>query len=216
MDFAQRLWTSYIIQRNASAAARDSQTSEVSSEITSHYRRFFSRIAGSLASFRAGQYGSELWAILRGFSWTTAALAMLFALALLFAPELRRIVRLPWWRDRLPLDPVVAEPRERFYAETLRLLQRLGCHRRIGQTPRELVERAAAILATAGIPSAEQPLHLLTEAFYDRRFGGAAQADPAGGAALPPALADALQQVRLAVARFERHPESSVLKTPSE
>jgi hypothetical protein len=116
--------------------------------------------------FIGGLLSPEKW-----FSWRIALTVFLLGAAWIF------ITRffphwLPPWLGRVyhrRSSGRNAVSRVEFYEQAVRLLQRLGVRRLPHQTQREYLSAASAKLQTIGVELNDRDL---SDAFYDKRFGG--------------------------------------------
>jgi protein-glutamine gamma-glutamyltransferase len=176
LELAQYLWTDYVVHRTVPRPRADGSARDDSeSASTAEYEGAVGWVIERLALIRAGQLGGGALAIGREFSWTAAVLSAGLVLLVLPLYQLGWPRGRRWSRSSVAGEEEIAVPRIVFFAETLKLLERIGIRRSIGQTPLELTTQAAAVLHQPGLVSLDGPLRLLTQAFYDTRFGGAAE-----------------------------------------
>ncbi len=203
-EFAQHFWADYVVDRNAASGTRDSTSAGRPSAITSQYESMFRWIDRKLIELRSGGDGDG-FAIGSGFSWVAAlgffALAMLTYLLL----QARHHHGFGWpgRRRRGAATGPAAMPQIAFFADTLRLLARVGIERSPGQTPLELTSQAAKSLEQPEGASLKRPLRLLTDAFYDTRYRDPAGVDSTAEEPLPADLVAAIESVRNRVEAIE-------------
>lgn len=202
LDLAHSIWADYVVQRGSRIATSEDLGGE-ELEATP-YRRWIERFEASLTAAGESAPVIAFKRAVERFSWAGALAGVAIGCLLIGLWQVR------WggleWRSllgRRPRRSALSLPREPFFLETLRLLERAGVHRRANQTPLELTVQGANALRRRGGPDLEPPLRLLTEAFYHRRFG---VADGLTIEATAPQSADidaALSDVREAIDRLE-------------
>jgi len=172
LDLAQEMWKSYVVEADATKRRRDSSTG--SEGISGSYQLFYEWVKLKISRVRAGELGAGTLAGREIFSWPIALIVM----ALLFSTVLSYQVIASRWMGRKAksklLSEALAKPSIAFFAEVVSLLERLGIHRRPGQTAKEFTAAAASSLQRDESPSLSGPLTDLTTAFYQERFGSAA------------------------------------------
>jgi transglutaminase-like putative cysteine protease len=213
-EFAQYMWSDFVVERSNSPPGRGEAGGVSGTEaVASEYESLFRSIASKLAQFRSGRSDDGDFSLPKSFSWVAAFFG---AAAALFVAVVVKL-RLPagWFRLRGGQTPrgEAAVPAVPFFAETVELLRRAGIHRANSQTPLELTRGAASTLAEPGMPPVDQPLRLLTQAFYHTRFGGTAKI--AGPAEMigDDTVTEALRSVRQRVEQIESRPSSRTPKT---
>lgn len=202
LDLAHSIWADYVVQRGSRISSSEDLAGKESE--ASPYRRWIERFEALLSVASESAPVTSFKRAVQQFSWAGALWGVGFGCLLIGLWQIR------WggleWRSMLvrrPRRSALALPREPFFLETVRLLERAGVHRSASQTPLELTAQGAIALRLRGCPNLEQPLRLLTEAFYHRRFG---VADGLATTALAPQSADidaALSDVREAIERLE-------------
>jgi len=213
-EFAQNMWSDFVVERSNTPRGRgDAGGISGTEAVASEYESLFRSIASKLAQFRAGRSGDDDSSFPLSFSWVAAFYG---AAAALFVGVVVKL-RLPagWFRLRGGQPPrgEAALPSVPFFAETVELLRRAGIERATSQTPLELTRRAATILAEPGMPPVDQPLRVLTQAFYHTRFGCTANYDGPTELAGDDTVTDALRSVRQRVEQIESRPSSRTPKT---
>lgn len=202
LDLAHSIWTDYVVQRGSRlSASEDFAGKELEA---TPYRRWVERFESGLTAAAESAPATTFKRAVERFSWSGALAGVVIGCLLIGLWQIR------WggldWRALLGRGQQRSElmlPREPFFRETLKLLERAGVHRSASQTPLEVTVQGALALRLRGGPDLEQPLRLLTEAFYHRRFGAA---DGFATLAIPPqsaAIEAALSDVREAVEGLE-------------
>jgi protein-glutamine gamma-glutamyltransferase len=208
-EFAQNLWSDFVVERTQAPRGRSDGGAVSGTEaVASEYESMFRAIASALAQFRSGRSDDGTFSFPQSFSWVAAFFG---AAATLFVAVVVRL-RLPagWfrWRRGQASTNEAAMPGVAFFAETVELLRRAGIERSCSQTPLELTRRAATILAEPGMPPVDQPLRLLTQAFYYTRFGATASNAQPTRMVDDESVSEALQSVRQRVEQIEARPSS--------
>lgn len=209
-QLAQNIWTDYVVDRNAAGPSRRDFAGSGSDAVVSQYQSMFRWLDMKLSQIRAGQLGGGALAIGRDFSWPAAIFGVILTLVIATIMQFR--MPTSWWRRRRRrvLAGEAKVPEVPFFAETIRLLKRVGIDRAPSQTPLELTAGASGALAADQFPPIDSPLRTLTDAFYDTRFSGKAAQAPAPNN-LPDEVAAALEKVRERVEMIE-----SRAKTPKK
>lgn len=198
-DLAHNFWTDYVVERGALIRQGDGIEEASEEEARSFLGRAMQVAKGWFTALPSVSFVDLARRVVGGFSWRIAVLAMLIGGCVIS-------IRAWWpawfrvgWRLRAASQAAQPEPTERFFAETLRLLGRVGIHRSMGQTPLELTDQAAEELIRRGGPPLAQPLRRLTEAFYHIRFRAAGRELSTAPGPTPEELEAALDAVRSAV-----------------
>lgn len=202
LDLAHSIWADYVVQRGSRVSASEDF---VGKELeATPYRRWIERFEAGLTAAAESSPATSFKRAVERFSWLGALGGVVIGCLLIGLWQIR------WggldWRSLLGRGPqrsALALPREPFFLETLKLLERAGVHRSASQTPLEVTAQGAVALQLRGGPDLEQPLRLLTEAFYDRRFGVACGLATEAIAPQSPAIAAALSDVREAIEGIE-------------
>lgn len=208
-EFAQNMWSDFVVERSGGPRGRG-ETGRISgtAAVASEYESLFRSIASKLAQFRSGRSADGDFSFAQSFSWVAAFFG---AAAALFVAVVVKL-RLPagWFRLRRGQTPhgEAAVPGVPFFAETVELLRRAGIHRDKSQTPLELTRGAATMLAEHGMPPVDQPLRVLTQAFYHTRFGGTARIAEPTRRVDDDSVTEALRSVRQRVEQMESRPSS--------
>lgn len=203
-QLAQNIWTDYVVDRNASGASRRDFAADGSDAVASQYQSMFSWINWKLSQIQAGQLGGGALAIGRDFSWPAAIFGVIMTLVVATILQFRMPKSWWRWRRRRAVADDAAIPDVPFFAETIRLLRRVGIHRSASQTPLELTVGASQTLARDQFPPMDSPLRTLTDAFYDTRFSGKAARSTAStevDAEVTAALQEVRERVEMIAAR---------------
>ena len=171
IDYAQQLWTDYVIEAHQLTAEDGlyaqfiSRSAELGNSIMKSGVQLFSDIRNGTLMQR---FSLESW-----FSWQLALMAFLvagaFGLLLRAARWLPRVA--PRLAGQLGLGARRQAITQSFFAKCLRLLSRSGYHRTASQTPKELTESAASsLIEKRHINSVKDALELLTHIYYRIRF----------------------------------------------
>ncbi|QDT04280.1 Protein-glutamine gamma-glutamyltransferase [Rubripirellula lacrimiformis] len=169
-DMAQSMWDDYVVDMDGSRQEQAFLGSPAVNPLHRSYAQFVERLSTVVGRVRAGELGGGSLASGNLFSWPAAVLG--FGLALL-AVILFRLPTPAWVRRRmgqLESNPV-ARPSIDFYRQTLDQLERIGIYRKSAQTPNELAVDATERFRESDAPSDDEPLSILTDAFYRLRFG---------------------------------------------
>jgi len=210
-EIAQNIWTDYVVDRNSGLRNRG-DFSRSDDAVVSQYQSMFRWIDTKLSQIRAGELGGGGLAIGRQFSWPAAFLGVVMTLVAAATLSVRWPRTWLRWGRRQMASQDVPEPSVAFFAEAVRLLQRIGIERSRSQTPLEFTDRAAEKLDQSGDPPLDQPLRLLTDAFYDTRFSGRPVWDRSGETEVPAQIVAALQSIRERVELIESRPPSLPFK----
>lgn len=197
-DMAQGIWTSYVVEADGSSRRRDLGMS--GSEMSGSYELFYEWLKLKVSRVRAGELGAGSLADRELFSWPSALLGIVLSLTAVAAYQfglsrlLGRVAKVDN-QSEAPERPAIG-----YFAETLALLERLGFHRRAGQTPKELTVQAGEEIKDGMVPRLAGPLTELTDAYYLERFAtGATQwahvSDQQRGVAIEQALAEVRREV---------------------
>lgn len=169
LDLAQDMWTSYVVDADASDRRRELGIG--SEGMSGTYQRYYEWMKLKVSRVRAGELGAGALADGTLFSWPTALAVIVI---LLFTRAAYQLL-LPRWmlrnRGNEKANDEVLTPTIPFFAETVSLLETVGMRRRRGQTPKEFTSSAANQLADGEQASLAGPLSELTTAFYVERFG---------------------------------------------
>jgi hypothetical protein len=187
LNLANDLWEEYVVEMDSERQSGDLVEATGLGEVQSSYKVFIESVQRKLSEIRAGRLGGGGLS-LRG-SLPLQPFLLIGGGLILFV--LLRKVRLPQLLGRRTgkdQPSTTAPPALRFYAMTLKQLERLGIERTRDETPHELRRRAGA-----AFPS----LDLLTDAFERCRYGHGV--DPSGEA-LEAALTELTDAVDRAVA----------------
>jgi protein-glutamine gamma-glutamyltransferase len=194
LDMAQGIWTSYVVEADGSSRRRELGIS--GNEMSGSYELFYEWLKLKVSRVRAGELGAGSLADREIFSWPSALLGIVLSLAAFAAYQFGLS---HWLGGSAKFDTQVEAPDRpaiAYFAETLALLERLGFHRRAGQTPKELT----AQVADGPIPRLASPLGELTRAYYRERFASDAvpaseASDGGNNAAVEQALAELRREV---------------------
>ncbi|KAA5547176.1 transglutaminase domain-containing protein [Roseiconus nitratireducens] len=186
VGLANNLWEDYVVEMDAERQSDELAEAAGLRRVSSSYKSLFQTIEQKLASLRAGNLGGGELSLRRRvpLRWLFAGIVSLAILLLLLK------ARWPGWfrfsRSRRG-HTAIQEPGERFYAETLRQLRRVGIERHSDETPRELLQRVGTQF-TRLLPG----LRVLTEGFEGVRYG-------AGDRGVPNRLESALDELTTAI-----------------
>ncbi|TVQ01526.1 MAG: DUF3488 domain-containing protein [Planctomycetaceae bacterium] len=213
LDLAQNMWTDYVVERGAMNRQSGDPGDEPVGDLRSILNRGVDWLEGAFAALpvsRSAPSQSD------GFGRFRSVLALLAIVGGggLFWLGYRRLVRSSVREgDGGTTHAVQSEPAEPHFAETVRLLERIGIRRPMGQTPLELTTRAADEFTRLGSGSLDRPLRILTDAFYHARFGREVSPSPASTKPSTEELEAALDSVREAVREIRTqaaaHPNST-------
>jgi hypothetical protein len=169
LDLAQDMWTSYVVDADASDRRRELGIG--TEGMSGTYQRYYEWMKLKVSRVRAGELGAGALADGTLFSWPTALVVIVVLLIALAAYQLI----LPRWllrnRGNEKANEEILAPTIPFFAETVSLLETVGMRRRRGQTPKEFTYSAANQLAGGKEASLAGPLTELTTEFYVERFG---------------------------------------------
>ena len=174
IDFANRFWSDWVLnsrqraEDNSLYAPLQVSTIQTYENIAQMARDLIRRAQES--QFVGGAISRDNW-----FSWPVAVLIMLVGgVSVLIWRFLRWLPRwAPHLARKLGLGLGMEDVGQHFYRHCLRLLQRAGFARGLGQTPQEYTQAAAQkLLAKGQWADAPRQLNILTAAYYQLRFGG--------------------------------------------
>ena len=169
LDLAQTVWDDYVIEMDGERQ-QSGLLNGGSNSMNQSYRQVIDRLSLMISRIRAGELGGGAFASRDWFSWQAALIA--FVAILMLAGLLQiRIVKHHKIKRR-PSDSIKNTPSLDFYAEALRILERLSIQPRLGQTPKEFSVTAGEKLTGAQFTPALKSLHFLTDRFYAARYGG--------------------------------------------
>ncbi len=200
-DLAQNIWDDYVVDMDGNRQNEAMSNSSVSSPLSSSYSRFVEVVAAKLAEIRAGELGGGALAIRGLFSWPAAGVGVIATVVMIILSK----TRFPGWvrrKVRRRRSQEVLKPTIGFYLATLNQLARLGITRGASQTPAELAVTAGNSFRHHSGPPISDPLDVLTSAFYEMRFGTAAENAAVDLQDSDPEVAQALEQLTERVDRM--------------
>lgn len=175
IDLAQNIWDDYVVEMDSQRQGEAVLKTPVLSPLSQSYSQWINSITSKLAQIRAGELGGGTLAANRAFSLPAAAAGILMTVAVATLLKLRAP---NWIRRRISsqTQDQPARPAVDFYASALDQLARLGVVRRSTQTPVEVALQAEQSMSRQQFAPLSEPLQLLTDAYYETRFGS----DPGG------------------------------------
>lgn len=170
VDLAQSMWDEYVVDMDGERQEDAISGAVGGAAVRQSYSQFVDRLGLMVGWIRAGELGGGSLAGRNLFSWTGAAIAVALATGLII---LVRLGPPTWIRSRLKrsIESRVSMPSVPFYLEVLKQLSRVGMSRQASQTPKELASVASQELQHPLVPEINKPLSILTQAFYQARFG---------------------------------------------
>ncbi len=170
-DYADKLWKGYVLEAREITGEKSLYAgSDRSMNIYAQVAEQWSRLKADLAS---GKFGTESGSV--EFSWPLAILVTTAGISIVliwqFIANLPRLA--PRFAKRIGLRPRRSDFNQEFFARCVRVLQKFGFEREDSQTPQELTLKAADYLEREkGVASSNAWLQVLTQSYYQLRFGG--------------------------------------------
>ncbi|QDV63746.1 transglutaminase TgpA family protein [Crateriforma conspicua] len=170
LDIAQNLWDDYVVDMDGGRQDRVLSATAGSTPMSDAYTQMIQRLQASLARARAGELGGG--SLAKGNRFSLPAALATISMSVMVIVLLRLKLPALLGRNRGDLaDTTAARPTLAFYADAVDQLQRLGVHRRTGQTPAELSTEISAKTSPSRFPAGE-PFAALTRLFYAMRYRG--------------------------------------------
>lgn len=169
LDAMQDLWTEMVM--NMDKSKQGSIFSLFAESSGSSYANIWLQIQNLFSSMQSRRFIGGLLSPERWFSWRVT-LGIFFVGGVLIAVSRLLPGWFPghwprWMKSRNNKRTAVS--RIEFYEKAIRLLRKFGIRRQASQTPREFLHSAAMQLQSIGVIVNDRDL---SDAFYDKRFGG--------------------------------------------
>jgi hypothetical protein len=214
LDLAQNMWTDYVVERGAMNRQSGDLNDERVGDLRSILNRGVDWLEEAFAAIPVSRSAPSEPYGFGQFRWILALPVIFGAGGLLWLGYRRLAGRSGRRRVGGTTHAVQSEPTEPYFAETVRLLERVGIRRPMGQTPLELTTRAADELTRLGSDPLDRPLRFLTDAFYHARFGRKGPSSPVRTECSTEELEAALNSVREAVREIRSRAASHPTPTP--
>jgi protein-glutamine gamma-glutamyltransferase len=170
-DYAEKLWKGYVLE-GRELTGEDSVYAPVSRGSNEAYKELALRWQRWKDSLTSGEFGAGAGTI--GFAWPLAMLVFFVGGSIVAIWQLiRSLPRFaPRLATRLGLRERQADFKQEFFSRCVKMLKKFGFERRISQTPQEITHQAANFLSSEkGLPASRDWLQLLTQKYYQMRFG---------------------------------------------